>query len=195
MKPRNFDRNNVIRNTEKLPVGGYVVKILDAKEQNFTWGDVLVISFDIAEGDFKDFFDENYKAQQGEDKKWKGTFRLNIPKEDGSEQDQWTQKKFNTNIVAIEDSNPNYFFDWDEAKLKGKLVGAIFNNKEYEVNGNHGFYTNCYSFVSVETIRSGNFKIPADTLLRSNTGSATSNTTVSTDFVNVSGGDEEIPFN
>lgn len=192
MKKRNFDRNNVIRQAERLPVGGYVIKIMDAKEENFDWGDRLAIAFDIIEGEHKGFFDKNFKEQTGEDKKWKGVFRLNIPKEDGSEQDAWTQKKFNTNIVAIEDSNPGYFFDWDENKLKGKIVGAIFNNKEYEINGRTGFYTSCYGLVPVENIRAGKFTIPKDTLLPNSKQNARPET--STEFMSASSTEEEIPF-
>lgn len=192
MKKRNFDRNNVIRQTEKLPAGGYVIKILDAKEESYDWGDRLAIAFDIAEGEHTGFYNENFQNQQGEDKKWKGVFRLNIPKEDGSEQDAWTQKRFNTNIVAIEDSNPGFFFDWDEAKLKGKIVGALFNNKEYEINGKSGFYTACHSFVPVQNIRDGKFTIPKDTLLPNSKQNQKPNT--DNGFVTASSGEEEIPF-
>ncbi|MCC8101184.1 MAG: hypothetical protein LIP11_02640, partial [Clostridiales bacterium] len=64
-------------------------------------------------------------------------------------------------------------WDWDENKLKGKLIGALFNNKEYDFNGRHGFFTNCHSLVAVERIRSGKFTIPDDTLLNQNSGSGT----------------------
>ena len=195
MKKRNsFNRENVYKEMEKLPVGGYVIKIINAKEEEFDWGSRLAIAFDIEEGEYKGFYAKNFQQQTGEDKKWKGVFRLNIPKEDGSEKDAWTQKKFNTTIVNIEESNPGYFFDWDESKLKGKIVGALFNNKEYEYNGRSGFYTNCHSFVTAETIRSGKFNIPKDTLLQNRSGNAA----VPTDadgFMNIPDGvDEEIPF-
>lgn len=196
MKKRNcYNRNNIITAQEKLPVGGYVAKILNAKEENFEWGDRLAIAFDIVEGEYAGFFDKNFKNQQSEDKKWKGTIRINIPKEDGSEKDEWTQKRFNTNMVAIEESNPGFYFDWDETKLKGKMVGIIFNNKEYEFNGNHGFFTNPHSFASVEDIRSGNFKIPKDTLLSNPRSSAPAVPTGNEGFMSVPEGvDEEIPF-
>lgn len=196
MKKRGcFNRNNVIKEQEKLPVGGYVAKIINVKEENFEWGDRLAIAFDIVEGEYAGFFDKHYKAQTSEDKKWKGTIRFNIPKEDGSEKDEWTQKRFNTNIVAIEDSNPGYFFDWDEAKLKGKMVGVIFNNKEYEFNGNHGFFTNPHSFTTVENIRSGNFRIPKDTLLPNSTASSSAVPADANGFMSIPDGvDEEIPF-
>lgn len=195
MKKRNsFNRKNVYRETEKLPKGGYIIKIINAKEEEFSWGSRLAIAFDIEEGEYKGFYKKNFDNQQGEDKKWKGVFRLNIPKEDGSEEDEWTQKKFNTSIVNIEDSNPGYFFDWDETKLKGKIVGALFNNKEYEINGRHGFFTNCHSLVTVETIRSGKFTIPKDTLLQ-NRSAGSVPVEGNNGFMDIPNGvKEEIPF-
>ena len=35
--------------SERLPVGGYVLKILDVKEVVSEWGNTIVISFDIEE--------------------------------------------------------------------------------------------------------------------------------------------------
>lgn len=195
MKKRTYDRNNVYREAERLPAGGYIIKILKAEELNYSWGDVLLFNFDIAEGEHKDFYADNYRNQQGEDKKWKGQFRLNIPKDDGSEKDQWTQKKFNTTMANIEDSNPGYRFEWDENTLKGKIVGALFNNKEWEMNGKTGFATACHSFVTAETIRSGKFKIPADTLLKNRPTTSAAPTTDSSGFMNIPDGlAEELPF-
>ena len=77
---------------KQLPVGGYIAKILDAEEVTYDWGSVLLISFDIAEGDYMNFFEKDYDAQQSEDKKWRGTYRLNIPKDDGSEKDGWATR-------------------------------------------------------------------------------------------------------
>lgn len=195
MKPYNgFDRNNTYKDGERLPAGGYVLKIMEAKEVENDWGQTLVISFDIAEGEYKDFFARNYKAQQGEDKKWKGTYRLPIPKDDGSERDAWSIKRFNTVIVNLEDSNSGYHWDWDEKKLKGKLIGGLFNNKEYSFNGRHGFFTNCHSLISVEKIRSGKFEIPADTLLKSS-GPQDIGQPVGDGFISVPESiQEELPF-
>ena len=77
---------------EQLPVGGYVAKILDAEEVTYTWGSVLVISFDIAEGEHAGFWKKDYQNQTGEDKKWRGTYRLTIPADDGSEKDEWSKR-------------------------------------------------------------------------------------------------------
>ena len=199
MKPlKGYEKAQAYTEQERLPVGGYVLKILDVKEQVNDWGNVLIISFDIEEGEHKGFFAANYKARTSEDKKWKGTYRLRVPKDDGSEQDEWTMRRFKTISTAFEDSNSGYHWNWDEQTLKGKTIGGLFNNKEYAFNGRHGFYTNCHSLINVEKIRTGKFTVPDDTLLK-NTGSAGSASQPAVDsdgFMNIPDGiDEELPFN
>lgn len=151
--------------SDPLPAGGYVAKILDAEEKEYSCGSVLVISFDILEGEFKDFFKQNYKANTREDKKWKGVYRLTVPQESN----QWydSQKRtFGNAIACIEESNNGYHWNWDEKTLKGKTVGVLFRNFEYDVEGNTGWSTECCSLASVEDIREGNFKMPKDKPLK-----------------------------
>lgn len=157
----------------RLPIGGYVLKIVNAEEVTYSWGGVLKIDIDIAEGEQKGFYQKDFNLQTQEDKKWKGSFRLNLPKDDGSESDSWTKNKFKTIIEqAIEPSNGAYRWDWDETKLKGKLVGGVFNNKEWEMDGDTGyktgFFTNCKTLVSVESIKDQSFKVPGDDLIPEN---------------------------
>lgn len=183
--------------TERLPIGGYVLRIMDVKYQENEWGDVILLSFDIEEGEQKGFFANNYRSQTSEDKKWKGKYRLKVPKDDGSKQDEWTMRRFKTVITNFEESNAGYHWNWDEQTLKGKLIGGLFNNKEYSFNGRHGFFTNCHSLVTVEKIRSGKFEIPADTLLEvdSNNGYPAGATPSTDGFMNIPDGvDEELPF-
>ncbi|MCI9626503.1 MAG: hypothetical protein HFI90_06945 [Clostridia bacterium] len=161
-----YEKARVMTDRERLPIGGYVVKILDAEELTYSWGSVLAISIDIEEGEYKGYYQQDYDLQNQEDKKWKGVYRLSIPKEDGSEMDEWSANIFKTAIAAIEDSNTGYHWDWDEKKLKGKVVGALFRNKEYELNGVRGFFTECSGFRPVEIIKSGKFKVPKDKLLK-----------------------------
>lgn len=184
----------------RLSVGGYVLKILDVKYQTNDWGDVIQLSFDIEEGEQKGFFASNYKAQTGEDKKWKGTYRLRIPKDDGSEQDEWTMRRFKTVITNFEESNSGYHWNWDELTLKDKLIGALFNNKEYELEGRRGFFTNCHSLVAAGKIRSGKFEVPDDTLLKKGNGQVQSGlytNLIGDGFMNIPDGleDEGLPFN
>lgn len=55
-----------------LPAGGYVAKIVSAKVEDYQWGSVVVVAFDIAEGDFKGFFKKQFDDNPNEDKKWRG---------------------------------------------------------------------------------------------------------------------------
>lgn len=142
---------------EPLPAGGYVAKILGAEVKSYSWGDVLNISFDITEGEHKNFFTDRYRADTRDDKKWKGIFRINIPREN-SQYAESEKRDFNNMIWAIEESNPGYHFDWDETKFKGKAVGVIYREKEYYFNEKFGVTTECGKFTSVDEIRNGTFK-------------------------------------
>jgi len=181
---------------EPIPVGGYVVKVLNVKEQNYDWGDVLVICFDVIEGDYKGFFKNDLDNQTQEDKKWKGTYRLGIPKDDGSERDGWTKNTFNGVMYSFEESNKGFKWDWDESKLKGLVVGALFRNKEWEFNGRSGWTTECCSLIPADDIRNNKFKMPKDKPLNGGAKSA-KNTTKSTnsnsDFEEITDADD-FPF-
>lgn len=189
----------------KLQPGGYVVKILNVKVEPTDWGSRLAIQFDIAEGEFKGFFDKLYKAtpDEWENKKWKGLMRLSIPHNTG---DETKFKKslgyFKSQIQAFENSNANLHIDcerdWDENVLKGKLVGALFNEKEWEMNGNTGWFTQCKRFVPVNDIRSGNFTIPKREELKNKPSTASNdsfdpNANLS-DFVEINAGNDTVPF-
>ena len=174
---------------EPLPAGGYVAKILNVEEVSYSWGSVLLLSFDILEGEFKDFFANDYRSQDREDKKWRGTFRLRIPLDDGSEKDGWTKRAFGNAIWSIEASNPGYHWDWNEQGLKGKLLGVLFRNKEWEFNGNTGWTTECCALTSVEDIRNGKFRQPKDKPLKNKPAE-----TASSGFAEISGDDGDLPF-
>ena len=174
---------------EPLPAGGYVAKILNAKVEEYSWGEVLVISFDIAEGEYKDFFSKQYKENTREDKKWKGNFRLTVPNE-GNQYFDSQKRAFGNAIWAIEESNPGYHWDWNENALKGKMVGVLFRNFEYDVDGRQGWSTECCTFVSVEDVRTGNFKHPKDKPLRNKTA----NNAIESNLSALDDLDAELPF-
>ena len=157
---------------ELLPAGGYVAKILDAQVQHYDFRngdsvDKLILSFDISEGVYTGFFKRDYNNNTNEDRKWRGVYRyLNIPKDDGSEQDGWTKRKFKTFTNAVEDSNSGYAWNWDETTLKGKLFGALYREKEFEgTSGDVITTTECGGSTDIASIRSGDFRLPKDKLL------------------------------
>ncbi len=180
---------------EKLPAGGYVARILSAREQEYSWGNVLLISFDIAEGEHKEFFKNDYHSQQQEDKKWRGTYRLRVPKDDGSEQDAWSKRSFGNAMWAVEASNSGYHWDWNEGGLKGKLVGVLFRNKEWQMNGTTGWTTECCSLVDAELIRQNRFTMPKDKPLKERAAASAPVFTSSAGFEEVAiESDDDLPF-
>ena len=175
---------------EKLPKGGYVLVIKGAEVLQNRIGEYIKIAADIYEGEFIQFFTREYKNQQTEDKKWHCNYLLNIPKDDGSEQDGWTKRKFKTFTEALEESNEGYHFDWDEQKFKGKLIGGLFNEREYE--GRDGAVrkaTNWANVCTVDKIREGSYTLPDDKLINK------APTTTSTGFMDIPDSvDDELPF-
>ena len=187
-KFNSFDTAKTYSETEKLPAGGSVIKIMAASEETASNGNAfLKISFDIAEGEYAGYYERKYRAANENDKKWKGNINLYVPLEDGSEQDEYTASKFKTSIMNIEESNAGYHWDWDEKKLKGKLAGCVFREKEYEYEGNSVFFAEPFRIVSADNIRNNKFRMPKPKLLN---GGSFGSTPVTADSVT----DDDLPF-
>lgn len=184
----------------KLEPGGYVLKILAVKVEKTQNGAKLALQFDIVEGEQKGFFKKLYDAtpSEWESKKWKGSYRIKIPKHEG---DDTKYRKsvgfFKSQLEAFEKSNANLHIDaeseWDEQVLKGKLVGGLFNEKEFDFKGKHGMFTQCKRLMSAEDIRNCNFSIPKPDMLNANATAAPSNIpTDLSDFVEIDS--DTVPF-
>lgn len=192
-----IDRNNVYKEgSEQLPTDkAYVCEIKGAKEVDYTTDSGyrvhrVDIALDVCEGEYEGFYQKKFDDSQDEDKKWKGVVKLNIPKFDGTEKDNWTVKSFNTQFVAIEDSNPGYTWNNVLDSLKGKKIGLVLRDKEWEFNGNRGFYSEPYKLISVSNARAQKFRKPNTKYLSSeNTGDVASGFTPISNAV-----DEELPF-
>lgn len=189
-----YETTKAYGDIQQLPKGGYVLKIMGAEICNGPNGEYVKIGCDIAEGEYMNFYANEYRNQQSEDKKWHCNYLLNLPKDDGSERDEWTKRRFKTVIEAMEASNPEYHFDWDEKKFKGKLIGGLFNEREYRANdGSVKRATNLAQLCSVEKIRSGKYQIPNDKLLSGSQAAPTR--AADTGFMNIPDGvDESLPF-
>ncbi len=192
-----IDRNNVYKEgSEQLPTDkAYVCEIKGAKEVDYTTDNGyrvhrVDIALDVCEGEYEGFYQKKFDDSQDEDKKWKGVVKLNIPKFDGTEKDNWTVKSFNTQFVAIEDSNPGYTWNNVLDSLKGKKIGLVLRDKEWEFNGNRGFYSEPYKLISVANARAQKFRKPNTKYLSSeSTGDVASGFTPISNAV-----DEELPF-
>ena len=162
MKPiKGFENFQSYSDTKKLPAGGYVCRILDAKEAESDWGNRLEIAFDISEGEYAGYYKANFASQKKDGtEKWKGVLRLTVPEDESSQYFDGQCKALKTAIEAIEESNPGYAWDWNEKGLKGKEVGAIFRDQEWSFNGRTGMTAQCYGFRDVEKVREGDFRVP-----------------------------------
>ena len=152
---------------EILPAGGYVCEIKSAKVEEYSGGlSTLILAIDVIEGQYAGFFKKDFDQNTREDKKWRGTYRINLPKDDGSEMDAWTKRTFGNFIWSVQESNPGYTWDWEEKKLKGKKLGVIYRNREWEMSGNTGWTTEAAGSASVEEIRAGSFRMLKDKPLK-----------------------------
>lgn len=201
-----YEKTKAYGTFNALPKGGYVMRILSADVKENSIGQYIEMQMDVSEGEFRDYFKNDYMNQATEDKKWHCIYFLNVPKDDGTEQDGWTKRRFKTFTEALEDSNPGYHFDWDESKFKGFLIGGLFNEREYEKsNGEVGRSANMASVCSIADVRNNRYTLPKDKLLsnKSSSGSTVNRSsgyaggyTVNEDgFMNIPEGvEEELPF-
>lgn len=165
-RPSNWDEVKETTDRQKLPLGAYVCRVIKAVAQQTDFGDQLCILFDIAEGDYKGFYDSDYKNNVMTNKKWKGVLRLWLPKDDGSDKDEWTKSSFKSAISAFEKSNAGYRWDWDESSLANKLIGVIFRNEEWDYNNKTGWAVRPYKAIDVNAVRAGTFTLPDDKPLK-----------------------------
>ena len=181
----------------KLPAGAYVCKVKEVRYESADYGDKIVLAFDIHEGDQKDFFAKQFEANTSEDKKWKGKANIWVPKDDGSDKDNYTKKSFAGWTDSFEKSNKGYSWDWDEKKWKNKLVGIVFGETGTVIEGKEIVYTEARFAVPIEDVRSG--KAPAAKFKAKNgyTGNGSANNSAGSDdkFMNIpAGSNDEIPF-
>lgn len=177
-KFKDYDEIQVFEGGAQLPVGGYELTIVGAKVEQFTNCEILKIAFDIVNHEqFSGFYANRFKSAkaQNPDAKWSGVFDVFIPKDDGSELDGYTKQAFKRFITSVEKSNEGYVWNWDEKSLKGKAFGGIFGREEFITKeGDRKFAVKCRFPRSIDSIRSGDYKIPEDKLLKGlNTATAT----------------------
>ena len=181
----------------RLPAGAYVCKVVRVAFEEGKNGnsDMIQLLFDIEEGEHKGFFKSQFDNNTDEDKKWKGKTTIYVPKDDGTEKDEWTKNSFAKWTTAFELSNPNYKWDWKEEKWKGLLVGIIFGDTGTVLDdGKEIVYTEARTACDIEAVRKGTVKPAKFKAKRGYTGN--SNNDGSNDgFMSIPDGvEEEIPY-
>jgi hypothetical protein len=159
-KPQGYDEARTFGTG--LEPGGYVLEIkgVELSESRNKYP-MLIISYDIAEGESKGHYANMYRADTRADKTWRGLSYQCIEGTPG------IISSFKGFVTALEKSNSNgaYNWDWNEDSLVGKKIGGEFGREEYmKTTGEIGTTVKLFNWRSVPEIRNG-IKIPKDKLL------------------------------
>lgn len=186
-----YEKVQVMGERRFLPKGAYVLKIMGTTMGTSRNGNQYIrVSCDIADGDFMGYYTTDYRNQSGDNKKWRCFTDVYVPKNDGSENDERTKRRFKTFVTCLEHSNDTYQFDWDEAKWKGLLIGGLFNQKEYKkADGTKSMFTQLKYTCSVDRVISGDFRLPDDEYLEEEEPSQ-----LYEDLGNADDDSEDLPF-
>ena len=65
-----YETTKAYGDIQALPKGGYVLKVLGAEVCNNSVGQYVKLGCDVVEGEYANFYANEYKNQQSEDKKW-----------------------------------------------------------------------------------------------------------------------------
>lgn len=117
----------------KLPPDGYICKVFNTEITKSKAGNLmLVLSIDIAEGDFQGHFLNAIKRVHSSDIKWDSSaiYRQLI-----FDNNNKISRFFKGLLTCFELSNPNFHVNlkaFDPAILRGLIIGFIFAEEEYE---------------------------------------------------------------
>lgn len=151
----------------KPPAEAYECKIFSAEmktsdyDEGTKWLEVL---YDIASGPYKGYYKKLWEYDKPDpDRRWKGMIKIWWPKEDGTDKDNWTKRNLKGFTNALEGSNMDYTWDWDEAKLAGMAVGILYRNEQWQLDdGRTGWTARPYRAISIMDIRDNRYMIPKD---------------------------------
>lgn len=148
MKPiEGWDLINEAGEFKRLPPGIYGVKITSVK--NNEQGQYFEITCDITKGEYANYFKSQVDAGLKDSSKTLRSYKTAaLP-------------FFKAFITAVEKTNPGYQWDWDEQKLVGKNVIAVFGEEEYKANdGSIKVATRVVEFRSLEAYQQGKITVP-----------------------------------
>lgn len=165
---KNWNNVQAAGEFKALKPGGYVLQIKGAREEvSQNHNPMLVIAFDIVEGEFKGYYNDLFAKNTAADKKWPngGIYRVMLPKDDGSEEDNKKMSKLKGLVTALAESNRNYNQNeyWNIEQMKCKLIGGLFRREEYEnQKGERKWTTKLAWTCSTVKIKNGDFEVPEE---------------------------------
>lgn len=182
---KHIDMTNVKESGDftALPAGAYICVIRDVED--FSDKEYLKVTYDIAEGEFKGYYDEIRSNHP--DWSWSGAYVKSYKEK--------ALPMFKRFCSAVSKSNGNFVFDGntvnaDEKTLIGKRIGIVLGEEEYWSNSGDK-RTRLYVSKEFQVDKLADQKIPNKKLLEDESSKSESINS----FVNVSdGADSEIPF-
>ena len=165
VKPSNYDEIQVNQEFERLELGGHkgIIKSVEEYTSTISGNTSLKVEVDTATDDKQpNYFQKQYDENTNADKRWSssGTKYVSLKQDDNC------IKMLKAFITSVENSNPNFTYDWnkDVDQLKGKKVGLVFGLEEYENDkGETKTATKLTQFRSIDKV--DNAKIPNVRLL------------------------------
>ena len=137
---------------KRLPAGGYIAKITAVEDKDDK--EYLSITFDIAEGEFKAFYADDW----GKAHPYAHSFVRSYKDK--------AMGMFKGFLRTVDESNGTKFEEQAEKglaeqQLVGKVIGLLIGYEEYRTNrGDIGERTRVTATRNIETIRSGNYRVP-----------------------------------
>ena len=162
-KPSNFETVQAPGEFNPIKAGGYSCKIMQVEEMQSKSGlDMLKISIDVADGEYKDYYAKLYKADTRQEKKWGGVLYLVV-----DESTEYGTKNLKGFTTSVEKSNAGFSIVWGDkfcTTLKGKSIGCLFRKEQYINTMNETkWITKPFQFRSVEGALSAD--VPEDKYL------------------------------
>lgn len=191
-KPNNYDSTQASGDYTPLSTGGHHLIIKKVEEsQTKTGKDMIIVAFDTAAGDSQpNYFAEQFASDIRPDKKWPRTGRQYIVTEDN---DGNCSRSFKTFITCVERSNSGFVTQWSDdfaTQFKNKRIGGVFGIVESEYQGKTTKRTELRWFC--DDAKADTANVPDPKLLPNNNKMV--GVPAPTDFMTVTGDDDEIPY-
>lgn len=116
--------------------GGHKCAIMSVTEEVSSKGNEYIKVFiDTTKDDtVPNYYGKRYKEDTRPDKKWSGVMCVFTLGQDG-----YTNPQFKAFCTSVERSNPGFKISWGDgfcASLRGKLIGIVFREEEYQKSDN-----------------------------------------------------------
>lgn len=158
MKDRDWSKVDAASDLGRVPVGGYICKIVDVVDDEVK--DCLQVKFDIVEGTYKDYYKKSVAGKPNA--VWYGRIYRSC-----KESCAGFFKRF---LLDVEQSNTGFSADAfkDPRQLVGKMIGVIYGEEEYRDKATNEKRTAIKpaSTCPVPKIRDNTFNIPKKKLLK-----------------------------